>query len=82
MAIGQLFPVVPANGLGFKSLMSQWAGFEHFTPAYWQMNSPEYRWLGATALYPKLYYELTRLYVDDVITKNLKLSEWEQNRRW
>jgi Effector-associated domain 11 len=133
LAIGQLFPVIPANGLGFQSLTAQWQGTEHFTPTYWQINSPEprtpnvsefivserlkaentegvlslpswktitsedenqlnllyfylrdggYRWLCAAALYPEIYYELTRLYADEVIAKNQQLSEWEQNRLW
>jgi hypothetical protein len=130
LALGQLFPVIPANGLGFQSLSAQWQGTEHFTPTYWQLNSPEprtpnvaefvtsprpkgenteglpswktvtpedenqlnllyfylrdggYRWLCAAALYPEIYYELTRLYADEVIAKNQQLSEWEQNRLW
>ena len=43
LAIGQLFPVIPVNGLGFQSLVAQWHGSEHFTPAYWQRESPEPR---------------------------------------
>jgi hypothetical protein len=133
LAIGQLFPVIPANGRGLQSLTKQWQGTEHYTPTYWQINNPEprtpnvsefmvserpkrentegspllpawktptpdegnqlnllyfylrdggYRWLCATALYPEIYYELTRLYADEVIAKNQNLSEWEQNRLW
>jgi hypothetical protein len=133
LAIGQLFPVIPANGLGFQSLSAQWQGSEHFTPTYWQLKNPEprtpnvadfivserpedkntegslslpswktitpddesqlnllyfylrdggYRWLCAAALYPEIYYELTRLYADEVIAKDQALSEWEQNRLW
>ncbi len=133
LAIGQLFPVIPANGRGFQSLTKQWHGTEHHTPTYWQINNPEprtpnvseftvserpkrentegslslpawktptpdegnqlnllyfylrdggYRWLCAAALYPEIYYELTRLYADEVIAKNKDLSEWEQNRLW
>jgi Caspase domain len=133
LAIGQLFPVIPANGLGFQSLSAQWQGTEHFTPTYWQLKNPEprtpnvadfivaerqngentegslslpswktitpedenhlnllyfylrdggYRWLCAAALYPEIYYELTRLYADEVIAKDQALSEWAQNQLW
>ncbi len=121
LAIGQLFPVIPINSLGFKRLAEQWNGSEHFTPAYWQIHYPEprtplvaefdtlprfempmltpdvennlnllyfylrdsgYRWLCATALYPELYYELTHLYANKVITPNPKLGELAQNQLW
>lgn len=40
-ALNQLFPVVPANGAGLKTLVTQWETGQHFTLDYWKLYHPD-----------------------------------------
>ncbi len=49
---------------------------------YYYLGEPGFQWLCATAVYPELYWELTKLLRDPSISPDGRLSESDQNRQW
>lgn len=53
-----------------------------FENLYYYLGDNGFQWLCAAAVYPEIYWELTKLLHDESIPPDSTLDEWDQNRVW
>ncbi len=49
---------------------------------YYYLGEHGFQWLCAAALYPEIYWSLTKLLHNEAIPPDMQFGQWEQNRLW
>jgi len=70
-------PAPPVQGSGLDAPSK-----EILESLYYYLGENGFQWLCAAAVYPEIYWELTKLFHDDSMDSDRQLNEWDQNQGW